>query len=170
MNEDTKSDEPAGDDQTVPASTVRRPWLFPLLLVALLLAIVAYNLLRASDVHQGSDTQLAAGPATGEFVSLRIDFGDDSPKQFPQVPWHKGMTVLDALAWAYRQSPGIKFVYERTGADAFVRKIDGIANQGGGKSDRNWIYEVNGQKAQKGCGVHQLQPSDAILWKFALGD
>ena len=140
MNEDTKSDEPAGDDQTVPASTVRRPWLFPLLLVALLLAIVAYNLLRASDVHQGSDTQLAAGPATGEFVSLRIDFGDQNPKQFPQVPWREGMTVLDALAWADHQAPGIDFAYEHTGTDAFVRKIDGIANQGSGQSARNWLY------------------------------
>ena len=170
MNEDTKSDELARDDQTVPARTAGRPWLFPLLLVALLLAIVAYNRLRPIEVHQGGDVQPPAGPATGEFVSLWIDFGDESPKQFPQVPWHEGMTVLDALAWADRQSPGIDFVYERSGADAFVRKIDGIANQGGGRSARNWIYEVNGQKAQKSCGVQQLQPSDAILWKFALYD
>ena len=170
MNEDTKSDDLASDDQTVPARTVRRPWLFPLLLVALLLAIVAQNRLRPSDVHRGDDTQPPAGPATGKFVSLRIDFGDGSQKQFPQAPWREGMTVFDALAWADHQSPGIDFVYEHTGADAFVQEIDGVANQGDGQTARNWLYEVNGEKGQKSSAVHQLQPSDAILWKFALYD
>ena len=140
--------------------------LFPWLLLTLLLAILAYNMLRQSDVRQGRDTPLRAVPETGQHVQLTIDYGDGAERHFPSVPWCADMTVFDALLWAAHHPHGIAFDYQGTGAQVLVLAIDSVANQGGGDSAQNWIYEVNGHKAQDSCAVHLLQPSDTILWKF----
>ncbi len=148
-----------------------QPRLFPWLLLTPLRGILASNWLRQSAVRQGHDPPLRAGPKTGQHVQLTIDYGDGEERHFPSVPWCADMTVFDALLWAAHHPHGIAFEYQGTGAhgagiQTLVLAIDSVANQGGGDSARNWVYEVNGRKAQDSCGVHLLQPADTILWKF----
>ena len=159
----------SSDERSAPGPGVSR--LFPWLLLALLVGILAYNMLRQSDVRQGRDTPLRAGSETGQHVQLTIDYGDGAERHFTGVPWCANMTVFDALLWAAHHPHGIAFEYQGTGAhgagiQTLVLAIDSVANQGGGDSARNWVYEVNGRKAQDSCGVHLLQPADTILWKF----
>jgi len=145
--------------------------LFVWMLLTLLLGILAYNMLRQSDVRQGRDTSLPVGSETGQHVRLTIDYGDGGERHFPSVPWCADMTVFDALLWAAHHPHGIAFDYQGTGAQGtgvqtLVLAIDSLANQGGGDSAQNWVYEVNGRKAQNSCAVHPLRPADTILWKF----
>ena len=96
-------------------------------------------------------------------VRLVIDYGDGVQKHFTQLAWSDQMTVLDALTAASRHPRGIKFKTRGKAATTFVTKIDDLENEG---RQRNWVYSVNRELADRSCGVYTLKPGDAILWKF----
>jgi hypothetical protein len=96
-------------------------------------------------------------------VRLTIDYGDGVQKVFAGIAWQEGQTVLAALESAAKHPRGIKFEHRGTGATAFVTSIDGQKNEGAG---RNWLYEVNGNPANKSCGAWTLEAGDQVLWKF----
>ena len=68
------------------------------------------------------------------------------------------MTVRDLL----NAAPGLSISQQGSGASAFLTKIDGVANEGAG--GRNWMYSVNGQRADRSFAVYELQPGDHVLW------
>ena len=96
-------------------------------------------------------------------ISLTVDYGDGVQKVFSQLPWRKGLTVLQALESAKKHPRGITFVYKGTGSRGFLTQIDDLKNQGRGA---NWIYRVNNQLGDKSFAVFELQAGDAVLWKF----
>lgn len=49
-----------------------------------------------------------------------------------------------------------------TGIGKFINTIDGI--KGGG--EKNWIYYVNGIKAQVGVSNYEIKPGDIVSWKY----
>ena len=100
-------------------------------------------------------------PAT---VKLTIDYGDGVQKHFTGLPWQGRMTVLEAMLKAHEHPRGIRLKYRGKGATALVLQIDDVANEGG--RGRNWIYQVNGQPANRSCGIFVLNRGDTILWKF----
>jgi hypothetical protein len=103
--------------------------------------------------------------AEKQTVSLTIKFSEDQEKEFTEIRWSEEMTVLDALKAADALPEGIDFVSRGKGATAFVTSIDGIKNKGAFGS--NWVFQVNGEKADKGCGVYKLGAGDKVLWKYA---
>ena len=80
------------------------------------------------------------------------------------IPWKAKLTVLAALQAAQKHPRGIKLAYQGTGERVLVTAIDGVKNEGRGK---NWLYQVNGELADKSAGVYELSAGDAVLWRFA---
>jgi hypothetical protein len=120
--------------------------------------------------ESASDGQFAAAKKpTGPAVRLVVDFADGLEKHY-QLDWRDAMTVLDALESASRRQRGIIYSHSGSGERAMVTAIDGLANEGGGGAGRNWIYRVNGELADKSCGVYEIRPDDVILWKFGTYD
>lgn len=101
-------------------------------------------------------------------VRLAIDYGDGVQKVFAAVPWSAGQNVLDVLAWADKHPRGIDLQVSGSGASAFVRSIDGLANEGGGASAKNWLYWQNGKLAQTGAGAREVGAGDELQWKFGV--
>jgi len=150
-----------------PARSRPAYWL-PLLLLAVLIGVLAANILPGrSDVRRSGQIARPTGRATGKVVELIVDFGNGRERRFSQIPWRSEMTVLDALAWVDRHRHGVPSLVRGSGDQALVIQIGDLQNQGGGDEAKNWLYEVNGEKGQESCAIHVLQPSDTVLWRFA---
>ena len=110
---------------------------------------------------------LAAAPEPRQkSVKMIIDYGDGAELHFPALKWRKEMTVLDAVKASSRLPHGVNFTTRGSGTYTFVTGIDDVENEGGGSQKRNWIYRVNGKKAEVSVGAYRLQPADVVLWKF----
>jgi hypothetical protein len=111
------------------------------------------------DARNGAAT--ADSPdTTREHVSLSIDFGDGKHQEFDKLAWREGMTVADLIG----EARGIEMTQRGSGQGAFVTAIGGVANEGAEKS--NWLYSVNGKKADRSYAVYELRPGDRVLWTF----
>lgn len=108
----------------------------------------------------------AAPPPPTAAIRLTIDYKDGVQKTFLALEHRADMTVLDALTDAARHPRGIKVESTGKGETAFVSKIDDLANQGGGRTSRNWQFSVNGKLATRGCGVTKLESGDQVVWAF----
>lgn len=139
----------------------QKTWRTRRTFVVLLALVALASIARVEAADQRAD-------AKAKTVRLAIDFGDGAQKVFPAVPWTSGQTVLDVLAWADKHPRGIELETSGSGASAFVRGIDGLKNEGGGASAKNWLFWHNGKLANKGAGACQLQPGDEVLWKFGV--
>ncbi len=71
------------------------------------------------------------------------------------------MTVRDLLNGV----PRLRIVQQGSGSSAFLTQIDDVTNEGAG--GRNWMYSVNGQRADRSFAIYELQPGDHVLWSFA---
>lgn len=49
-----------------------------------------------------------------------------------------------------------------TGMGKFIYEINDVKNIG----SKNWIYYVNGEKAQVGVSDYKINPNDIVSWKF----
>jgi hypothetical protein len=102
-------------------------------------------------------------PPAAETVKLIVDYGDGVEKHFTRLKWRSGITVLDTLNDARQHARGITFKSRGSGATAFVYAIDEQENEANGRA---WLYKVNGQLADRSCGIFELQPADTVLWTF----
>lgn len=135
-------------------------------LAALTVALAAATLPlgRSADAAKS-----AAEPSTlpvSKAVSLVVDYGDGVEKHFTRLTHAEGMTVFAVLKAASGHPRGITLDATGSGETAFVRGIDGLANEGGGGSKHNWQFEVNGEFAKRGSGVYVLSPGDRVRWFF----
>ena len=56
----------------------------------------------------------------------------------------------------------INFVEKNyTGMGKFIESINGIKN-----GEKNWIYYVNGQKANIGVSNYKIKNGDIVSWKY----
>jgi hypothetical protein len=139
-------------------------WKLPLLLAVVLAAIMIGRTwgIRNADLRPG-DKPPAPGVSDQSFeqVALTIHPGDVRQMQHATSKWHEGMTVGDLLNEVRR----VDVVRQGSGESAFVAGLNGFANEGSG--GRNWLYSVNGQRADRSFGVYELKPDDHVLWIFA---
>ena len=96
-------------------------------------------------------------------VTVVIDYGDGVQKHFTSIAWKQGFTVLDAMKSAQKHPRGIRFEFKGNGSSAMLTKIDDLSNEGRG---RNWMYRVNGKRADNSFGIRELADRDSVLWKF----
>lgn len=106
---------------------------------------------------------LSASAAEDRVVELTIDYGDGVQKRFTALAWKEKMTVYDALKQAGQHRRGIKETHTGSGESLFVTSIDDVKNEGVG---RNWLFEVNGAKADRSSGIYELKAGDSVLWRF----
>ena len=127
--------------------------------IAICLILLVFSTLLLEESRSAAADKRPAG----KLVQLAIDYGDGVEKRFSQLRWTAGMTVLDTLQVAAKHPRGIEFQHRGSGATAFVYKIDDLENEGRG---RNWIFSINGELAERSCGVTGVQAGDRIHWKF----
>jgi len=112
----------------------------------------------------GSDTALL-DPADAKVVGnvdLEIDFQSQREKIEASVPCSADSTVFSILARAKNLND---FVFESRGtvpANIFVTSIGGVENQ----AVLGWMFRVNGELADKGCGEFAVAPGDHVQWVF----
>ena len=132
---------------------------FPLVLAAIAMLHPA---------HGAEDVALAA-PAK-QTVQVIVKFGDGVEVHYTAIPIRAKLTALDALQETSKKRRGVRFDQRGAGSTAMVTRIDDVANEGGGRTSRNWIYRVNGKKGDVSAGIHELKPSDVVLWSFETYD
>ena len=135
------------------------PW------AAIVMAVLVVPLaaLRAAGAPQ---EPAAAGTLS---IAVVIDYNDGCQRVYPRIPWAAGMTAWDALAAIQRLPHGV--AVEKSGStsrDAFIRRIDDLANEGGGKGKRNWLYWIDGVMAKQGVGTQPINAGQTLLFKFAV--
>lgn len=100
-------------------------------------------------------------------ISVNIDFGDGLVWQYNQIPYQNGMTVLDAMEYLRnRKVKPLEFSYQGSGQNAFLKSIAGAANEGGGRSAKNWFFRINEKLGNRSFGLTELKPGDVVLWHF----
>jgi Domain of unknown function (DUF4430) len=114
----------------------------------------------------GNAARQADARPQAQAIELVIDYGDGSEKHFTGIAWKDSMTVFDVLRTAEKRPHGISVTSRGSGETLIVSKIDDLANQGGGKTDKNWIFHVNGQMGDESAGIATVRPGDRVLWKF----
>jgi hypothetical protein len=97
-------------------------------------------------------------------IELTIDFGDGFQKRYTQLAYQPNMTVLGALIAARQHPHKTEFKFRGEGATAFVTSVDRISNRGA--DGPNWVFLVNDKMARQSCGITELKPGDAVLWRF----
>jgi hypothetical protein len=145
-------------------------WRLPLLLAIVLLAVW---LLRDRGVREATPAKVAertkpaaaAKPAeaTGQTVSLTIDYGDGRRTEFAPIAWREGMTVYDLTSETSRSDLRLKV--RGTGQSAFLAALDDIENEGA--DGRNWTYYVDGKMGDRSFAVYELAPGSQVLWTFS---
>lgn len=74
----------------------------------------------------------------------------------------QGESVYDFMA-GLRSEGEINFTDKNySGMGEFIDSIAGTANSG----EKNWIYYVNGKKANIGISNYKLGPGDVVSWKY----
>ena len=127
--------------------------------IAVCLILLVFSTLPLAESRSAAADERPAG----KLVQMAIDYGDGVEKRFSQLRWTAGMTVLDALQVAAKHPRGIEFQHRGSGATAFVYKIDDLENEGRG---RNWIFSINGDLAERSCGVTVVLAGVRIHWIF----
>lgn len=102
-----------------------------------------------------------------EAVSLKIDFGDGLVWHYRNIEFKPKMTVHDAMnQLSDRKIHPLAFELSGRGQNAFLKSIAGVANEGGGKSSRNWFYRIGGKLGDRSFGVAELSAADEVVWHF----
>jgi hypothetical protein len=142
-------------------------WRLPLLLAIVLVAILLTQIASIRNAIFKPATPLPVVPddrPAVQQVLLTINYGDGRPLQNETALWRDGMTVGDLL----QGEPRVNLAVEGSGASAFLTQLGGVANEGSG--GRNWLYSVNGKRADRSMAVYELAPNDHVLWTFARGE
>ncbi|TWT78100.1 hypothetical protein Pla123a_08890 [Posidoniimonas polymericola] len=136
-----------------------RGWAFPLLLMAVLGAVVLWNTIRSSPNVKPAPTN---GPVEGEVVvELNVEGQPPLERAVPPV----GGNALSALQAAGEASDAFRPDVSGSGSSAFVEAVGGVGNEGFG--GRNWTFEVNGRPADRSAAITPVKDGDRVLWKFA---
>lgn len=156
------------DKPEATAANTSRWWVcvLPLLGVVALAAVVVLQAVRRDHLPDRTRTVGPAGGSPAGSVRLHIDFGDGVQKHFTALPWQNGMTVADVLDLAAGHPRGVRYAVDGSGESALLASIDGLQNQGAGSTARNWIYYVNGVRADRSFAVCPVKPFDTVLWTF----
>jgi Domain of unknown function (DUF4430) len=154
------------------APGTRRWWRLPLMLAIVLAAIALMRggvRYEKTERHEQAELEpAAAGEPAGQTVSLSVNFGEGTVREFEAVDWREGMTVLDLLAAVGQGNDGVRYAGQGSGKMAFLTELGGVGNEGAG--GRNWTYAVDGKRADRSFAVHELRPGDRVLWSFAASE
>jgi len=97
-------------------------------------------------------------------VDLEIDFQSQREKIEVPIPCSADSTVFSILTRA-KNLDDLDFESRGNGpASRFVTSIGGVENQAA--AGDNWVFRVNGELADRGCGEVSVKPGDHVQWSF----
>ena len=97
-------------------------------------------------------------------VDLEIDFQSEKKKIQVAVPCSADSTVFSILTRAQNLGD-LKFESRGSSPESrFVTSIGGVENQAA--AGDNWVFRVNGELADRGCGEISVRPGDQVQWMF----
>ncbi len=132
--------------------------------------MVATILAVALQVCGDGPMAVRAAQPKSATIRLVLDYGDGVQTHFTALPWREGMTVLDALAAASKHPHGVTFKQRGSGGGALITQIGDVANEGGGRESKNWLFYVNDKQATESAGKSNLAAGDVALWRFQVYD
>lgn len=136
----------------------------------LMLASAAFMLFAALPPRSTAQARHADPPPAT--VRLVIDYGGGVEKHFNTLPFTDGMTVGSAMAAAKVLPAPRGLLYESKGEGerTILLSIDGLSNEGAGKTSKNWLFWVNDQPGQTSYAIAPLKAGDVAAWRFATYD
>lgn len=81
-----------------------------------------------------------------------------------EVTVREGDTVFDLLC-KVRDDYGIQMEYTGTGGKEYIEGIGNLYEFDGGRWS-GWMYSVNGEYPNRGCGQYLLQAGDIVRWDY----
>ncbi len=97
-------------------------------------------------------------------VDLEIDFQSQKKNIQVAIPCSADSTVFSILTRAHNLGD-LTFESRGSGpASRFVTSICDVENQAA--AGDNWVFRVNGELADRGCGEISVRPGDQIQWIF----
>lgn len=122
----------------------------------------AIALLVAVGCEQVKEAEAAATPRSAGTVQLIIK-APQKDELVVDVPCSDDSTVFSIMERA-KNMGDLNFESRGKGDTVFLDSIQGVEN--GGASGDNWVYRVNGELADKSCGVFEVAPKDEIVWSY----
>ena len=97
-------------------------------------------------------------------VDLEIDFQSQKKNIQVAIPCSADSTVFSILTRAQNLGD-VKFESRGSSPESrFVTSIGGVKNQAA--AGDNWVFRVNGELADRGCGEFSVRPGDQVQWMF----
>jgi hypothetical protein len=100
---------------------------------------------------------IVSGKTNHSTVTIELNYGADKEIRKIEVPWEKGMTVLEALEHAANVST------HPVGNYVFVVSIDGVEGKRGVMA---WYYKVNGEHPKELAITNKVKAGDTITWLY----
>lgn len=118
---------------------------------------------NAGNEKGSADNEVSVSP---EVHTVTLSVTDDTGEVFIScnVPFSDGMTVFDATKEAL-DNAGISFEYTGSKKNIYITGINGLFEFDRG-ANSGWVYYVNSEFANKGCGRYKLSQDDCIEWKY----
>ncbi len=147
-----------------------------LLVLSGLLAAVWLIRIQTSEEYRAQDLQAGNGELISVSMEIRCDSVAGRDEAIPsdgvifpksELEIAEGASVFDLLRQAARES-GLQLEYEGTAAGDRFAYVEGIAYlyeaQYGELS--GWMYFVNGESPDMGCGAYVLSDGDTVVWQY----
>ena len=83
-----------------------------------------------------------------------------------EYEFHEGDTVYDALKEVCRNRD-IAFVKDGSGKRVYISSIGHLEEFDAGKNS-GWMYKVNGESPNVGCGQYKLHDKDIVVWYYTV--
>ena len=95
-------------------------------------------------------------------VRMQFDFGDGRVVESVLPSVQPGTTVETLM----RRVTEVPIQLSGSGTTALVQSIDGYGMSGG----QGWLYQVDGQWAERGIGQTTVKPGSEIRWRYGRFD
>ncbi len=136
-------------------------------LVAVTAAIFGFYFYKApaGEKNVSGPNQSSQGAETQEQeaeVVLKIDTGQQSYEFEEKVK--KETSVFELISQAASRE-GFVLDYEDSAVGVYIEGIYGIKNDA--KSNKFWMFYINGQLSQVGASEYKLQGGEVVEWKYS---
>lgn len=127
--------------------------------IIFIIGLVAWTVSIQRETQESTNTTKNQSSSISESKAKLIVEGlSESPQSF-EFDIKEGDTAFDLL-----KETGLDVDYTEYDFGVFINAIEGIENDE--EKSMNWMYYVNGEKAEIGAGEYIVEPDDNIEWKY----
>jgi len=127
--------------------------------IIFIIGLVAWTVSIQKESQESIDTTKNQSSTISESkAQLRVEGLSESPQSF-EFDIKEGDTAFDLL-----KETGLDVDYTEYDFGIFINAIEGIENDE--EKSMNWMYYVNGKKAEIGAREYIVKSDDNIEWKY----